>query len=36
MQQSMTWVTDFFEELTGNVHSFLDWGKNHFEYESIL
>ena len=31
-----TWVTDFFEELTGNVHSFLDWGKRQFEYESYF
>ncbi len=27
-------VIDFFEELTGNVHSFFDWGRNHFEYET--
>ena len=27
-------LTDFFEELTGNVHSFLNWGRGHYEYES--
>lgn len=27
-------VADFFEELTGNVHSFFDWGKRQFEYET--
>ena len=31
-----TWVTDFFEELTGHVHSFLDWGKRQFEYETYF
>ena len=27
-------VTDFFDELTGNVHSFLDWGRTQYEYET--
>ena len=26
--------SDFFEELTGNIHSLLNWGKNHYEYET--
>lgn len=29
-------VTDFFEELTGDIHSLFDWGKNHFEYENYF
>lgn len=30
------WLTDFFEELTGNVHSYIDWGKKQFEYETYF
>ncbi|MFU2014846.1 helicase-related protein [Peribacillus butanolivorans] len=29
-------VTDFFEELTGDIHSLFDWGKNHYEYENYF
>ncbi|MFD4932368.1 helicase-related protein [Peribacillus butanolivorans] len=29
-------VTDFFEELTGDIHSMFDWGKNHYEYENYF
>lgn len=29
-------VTDFFEELTGDIHSLFDWGKNRFEYENYF
>ena len=28
------WVADFFKELTGSVHSLLDWGRTHYEYET--
>ncbi|RFU66767.1 DEAD/DEAH box helicase [Peribacillus glennii] len=27
-------LADFFEELTGDIHSLFDWGKNHYEYET--
>ncbi|MFJ7754615.1 helicase-related protein [Peribacillus muralis] len=29
-------VTDFFEELTGDIHSLFDWGRNRFEYENYF
>ncbi|MFE0508132.1 helicase-related protein [Peribacillus butanolivorans] len=29
-------VTDFFEELTGDIHSLFDWGKSHYEYENYF
>ncbi|MEE3952255.1 helicase-related protein [Peribacillus frigoritolerans] len=27
-------VTDFFEELTGDIHSLIGWGRNRYEYEN--
>ena len=27
-------VTDFFEELTGDIHSTFNWAKSHYEYEN--
>ncbi|MDM5212611.1 helicase-related protein [Peribacillus sp. NJ4] len=29
-------VTDFLEELTGDIHTLLDWGKKHYEYENYF
>ncbi|CAH0171869.1 helicase-related protein [Peribacillus sp. Bi134] len=29
-------VTDFFEELTGDIHSLVGWGRNRYEYENYF
>ncbi|WHY59147.1 helicase-related protein [Peribacillus simplex] len=29
-------VTDFFEELTGDIHSLIGWGRNRYEYENYF
>ncbi|MGE7780275.1 DEAD/DEAH box helicase [Peribacillus sp. NPDC097264] len=29
-------VTDFFDELTGDIHSTFDWGKSRYEYENYF